>query len=167
MKTRAEKALWFLESFGLSLESIKVKDMDGKVSEVGYENSSSVSKTSFHNLPEKDKETVRALLYIMDKRCVGDAAYHELSMTVNDVPRSYLIKQCRSDLNKIFHIARTPGKHAGAQISFKEELRARSSASFSAVLRNHKQVCCFYFSARPSPPRQRGKHLKILMFKLP
>lgn len=124
MKTRAGQALWFLESFGLSLDSIKVRDKDGKESNLEYDNSVS-SKTSFHNLPEKDKDTIRALLYIMDTCCVGDAAYHELSMTLNDVPRSYFIKQCRSDLNQIFHIARTPGKHAGAQMSFKEELRAQ------------------------------------------
>ena len=125
VKTRAEKALWFLESFGLSLDTIKVKDKDGKLTELGYESNDSGSKASFHNLLEKDKDTVRALLYIMDKCCVGDAAYHEVSMVVNDIPRSYLIKQCRNDLNNIFHIARTPGKHAGAQMSFKEELRAQ------------------------------------------
>ena len=36
-----------------------------------------------------------------------------------------MMKQCRSDLNKIFHISKTPGEHAGAQISFKEELRVQ------------------------------------------
>ena len=56
---------------------------------------------------------------------MGDAAHHEMSMLVNDVPRSYLIKECRSNLNSTFHITRTPGKHPGAQMSFKEELRAQ------------------------------------------
>lgn len=68
---------------------------------------------------------MHSLLYIMDMFCVGDAAYHEVSMIADDAPRSYLIKQCRSDLNKIFHISKTPGKNAGAQMSFKEELRVQ------------------------------------------
>ncbi|KAL9953247.1 hypothetical protein ACROYT_G040633 [Oculina patagonica] len=92
VKTKAKKALWFLESFGLSLGSIKVKDKDSKESDLRYDGSDSGSKTSFHNLTEKDKDTVRALLYIIDKCCAGNASYNELSMTLNDVPRRYLIK---------------------------------------------------------------------------
>lgn len=91
VKTRAEKALWFLESFGLTLHSIKVNDNAGNLTDLSFHSADGGSKTSFHNLPEEDKDTVRALLYIMDKCCVGDVAYHELSMQLNDVPRSYLI----------------------------------------------------------------------------
>ncbi|XP_078364150.1 uncharacterized protein LOC144648487 [Oculina patagonica] len=116
------ETLWFLESFGLTLDSVKVKDKDGKVTELDY---GTYNGTSFQNLSQEGQDTVRSLLYIMDKFCVGDAGYHEVSMVVDDVPRSYLIKQCRSDLNKIFHISKTPGKHAGAQMSFKEELRVQ------------------------------------------
>ena len=36
VKTRAAMALWFLESFGLTLESVKVKDKDGKATELDY-----------------------------------------------------------------------------------------------------------------------------------
>lgn len=122
VKTRAAMALWFLESFGLTLESVKVKDKDGKATELGYGKDNG---TSFHDLSQERQDNVRSLLYIMDKFCVGDAAYHEVSMIVDDAPRSYLIKQCRSDLNKIFHISKTPGKNAGAQMSFKEELRVQ------------------------------------------
>ncbi|PFX33075.1 hypothetical protein AWC38_SpisGene2134 [Stylophora pistillata] len=78
VKTRAAMALWFLESFGLTLESVKVKDKDEKATELGYGKDNG---TSFHD--------------------------H------------------RSDLNKIFHISKTPGKNAGAQMSFKEELRVQ------------------------------------------
>ena len=49
-----------------------------------------------------------------------------------------------------------------------------SSASFSAVLRNHVQVseflniilALFSLSAKPTSPPHGGKHLKILIFKL-
>ena len=83
------------------------------------------SNKAFHQLLDQDKDTIRALVYIMDKFCVGDAAYHEMSMIWNGLLRSYLIKQYRSSLNSIVHITRAPGKHPGAQMSFKEELQAQ------------------------------------------
>ena len=121
LKTRAERALWFLETFGLALESIQMKDVNGKLTSM--ECGSNNDRLSFQKLPEDEKDTVRALLYILDKFSVGDAAYHEISMIDDQFPRSYLNKQCRNDLNSIFHIARTPGKHPGAQMSFTDELR--------------------------------------------
>ncbi len=35
-KTRSERALWFMESFGFKLDSIKIEDLDGKVTEINY-----------------------------------------------------------------------------------------------------------------------------------
>lgn len=112
LKTRAERALWFLETFGLTLQSITMKDVKGKSVELecGEKN----ERLSFDTLPEDQKETIRALLYIMDKWCVGDAAYHEMSMLVNDVPHSYLIKQSKN-LNSTFHIKRGRRVMAGVK----------------------------------------------------
>ena len=36
------------------------------------------------------------------------------------MPRSYLIKQLRSDLNKVTHIESVPGIYPGAQYNFEE-----------------------------------------------
>ena len=52
-------------------------------------------------------------------------AYHEVTHISDDIPRSYLIKQCRSDLNNSFQIRRTPGKNSGVEMSFKQELEAQ------------------------------------------
>ncbi len=123
LKTRSQRALWFMDSFGYKLDSIKVKDTDGGIKEMFYNDSDFSNKTSFQELPENDKDTIRALLYVMDKYCVSDSAYHELSMIVDGLPRSYLIKQCRKSLNSICHITRMPGKQPGAQLSFKNELQ--------------------------------------------
>ena len=41
---------------------------------------------------------------LLDKFCVGDAFYHELSMTTDGLPRSYLVKQCRDELYKMCQI---------------------------------------------------------------
>ena len=39
------------------------------------------------------------------------------------LPRSYLIKQCKENLNKHVYIERTPGEAAGAALDFEDELR--------------------------------------------
>ena len=49
-------------------------------------------------------------------------------MIENGVPRSYLIKQCRNDLNKLCHMTSTPGTFEGAQIPFKSILCQQISA---------------------------------------
>ena len=81
------------------------------------------NKCAYNSLTEENKDKVKNVVYIMDKFCVSDVAYHELSMTDQEgLPRSYLIKQCRHDLNKVYSISRTPGEWPGAQLNFKNEL---------------------------------------------
>ena len=57
--------------------------------------------------------------------CIGEAAYHELTMTQSGegLPRTYLIRQCKESLNELCHIERTPGKAEGTQLNFIDELR--------------------------------------------
>ena len=38
------------------------------------------------------------------------------------LPRSYLVKQCKDDLNKVFYIERNPGIANGASLNFEDEL---------------------------------------------
>ncbi|KAJ7369993.1 hypothetical protein OS493_034939 [Desmophyllum pertusum] len=59
----------------------------------------------------------------MDKFCTSDELYHELTMMCDDLPKSYLIKQKRNELNKICTIEPVPGQYPGAQISFSETLK--------------------------------------------
>ena len=91
-----------------------------------------MSKYNF--LPEKEKTRLKEVLYILDRFCVGDAAYHALSEEESGLPRSYLIKHCRSDINSSFTIKRTPGELVDAQISFKEELQRKIRENVSIVL---------------------------------
>ena len=46
-------------------------------------------------------------------------------MLFDDLPRSYLVKQKRTQLNEMCHITSTPGDEEGAQVSFKELLKER------------------------------------------
>lgn len=49
-------------------------------------------------------------------------------MIENGLPRSYLIKQCKNNLNKLCHVTPTPGTFEGAQVSFKSLLLQQISA---------------------------------------
>ena len=56
----------------------------------------------FDSLSEEEKEKVDKILFLLDKFCVGDSFYHEFSM-YNDLPKSYIIKQRRTQLNDMCH----------------------------------------------------------------
>lgn len=49
---------------------------------------------------------------LLDKFCVRDAFYHEFSMAIDGIPRSYLVKQCRD-----CHIEKLQGKYTEAKVS--------------------------------------------------
>ena len=74
---------------------------------------------------------METILYLMDTFGVSDEFVHELSMVIDEIPRSFLIKQCRNDLNTICHIIPTPGHALGAQHSFKATLIDRIQALVS------------------------------------
>lgn len=121
--SRAQVALWFAESFGLKLETLTVREM-----KTGIVHNLSTEKDvphRFDDLSEDNKSKVETVLFLLDKFCVGDSFYHELSMEDDELPRSYLIKQRRGQLNNICHISSTPGDEEGAQVPFREILTER------------------------------------------
>lgn len=117
LKNRAQCALWFCESFGLKLSHINFKDDTGGNYSLDYQTPNGSS-----DLSEDDQCNLEKVLFLLDKFCVGDEFYHELSMLSEDLPRSYLIKQQRSNLNKTSHIERTLGQFPGARINFTSTL---------------------------------------------
>ena len=138
LKDRADLALWFLESHGLQLSCLKVKESNsGRAHTFEYET---------ERVSQEDKENLEQLLFLLDKFCVSDDMYHELTILYNDSPRSYLIKQKRSDLNKLSHIEKVPGNYAGAQISFVD------------TLQDHIRD---YLKSHPSHPREEPIKIKI------
>ena len=124
--TRAQTALWFAKSFGLEVESIAMKEI-----KTGSKHNATMASaeqqentaTGLDSLSEEEK--VEQILFLLDKFCVGDSFYHELSMLNDDLPKSYLIKQRQTQLNDMCHIISTPGKAEGAEVSFKELLNER------------------------------------------
>ena len=124
LATRVEHALWFSESFGLRLNTIKLID-DSERDHILTPGSEKGLK-SYKDLPDEDQQDIQQVLYIMDKFCIGEAGFHELTCCPGgeELPRSYLVKQCKEDLNKLCSIERTPGKANGAAFNFLDELSA-------------------------------------------
>ena len=85
LRNKAQCALWFLQSFGLELSNLKLKDEKGNVHTIDYE------PHNAHNgdgdVCKKDRENIEKVLLLMDKFCVGDEVYHEFSITCDDLPR--------------------------------------------------------------------------------
>ena len=116
LKNKVQCALWFCESFGLELSQVKFYDGKEGTHLLNWE-------TSFETLGEEDNKKIEQILFLLDKFCVGDEVYHELTMHTDDLPKSYLIKQLRSNLNKTYTIERTQGKFPGAAINFTSTLK--------------------------------------------
>lgn len=135
LKTNTEKALWFAKTFGLELESVSFADDKGDSHTMDF---TEKEKKSFKDLSESEQDLVKNVLFVLDKFCIGDAAYHELTMSPGGegLPRSYLIKQCKTDLNSLCHIVRTPGEAEGAQLDFTSELEA--------VIKNKVRYMCVF-----------------------
>ncbi len=107
--SRAKTALWFAESFGLNITSINVTEKKtGIVHSVSVDGcdqpntSTSTADTGdaqqpsgFDALSKDEKDKVEEILFLLDKFYVGDEFYHELSMIVESLPKSYLIKQAQ------------------------------------------------------------------------
>ena len=136
--SRAQTALWFAKSYGLELKSIIVAETKTGAThtvtpqaqgQVGAASSADeqtrLQQTGFDTLSEDEKGNVEKILFLLDKFCVGDCFYHELTMVTDGLPKSYLVKQRRDQLNNICHVTRTPGTAEGAQMSFNDLLKER------------------------------------------
>ena len=77
MKTKAKRALWCLDSYGINVSELSVRDSYGQqiIKNPGMEQNGS----KYEALEEPEKTKIKEVLYIMDRFCVGDAAYHALS----------------------------------------------------------------------------------------
>lgn len=121
LKNKAHCALWFCKSYGLELKGIEFQGEDGGSHTMDH--SESITRGSYDKLSQDEKDKVEQVLFLMDKFCVGDEVYHELSMITEGLPKSYLVKQSRTNLNNTYHIERTTGQYPGASISFTSTLR--------------------------------------------
>ena len=83
---------------------------------------STQKEIQYSKLSDDDKARVESILYLIDKFGVGDEFIHELPVTVEGLPKSYLFKQCRNERNESCLNKSTPGKAPGAQHTFSKLL---------------------------------------------
>ena len=114
----AKKALWFAESFGFKLQSLEIESQSGSVMKLPL--------CTEPSQPQEDQlgsvDDTRATLYLLDKFAVSDEFYHELSMSHKDLPRSYKVKELRSELSKAVTIDRLGECFYGAHRPFEDLL---------------------------------------------
>ena len=73
-------------------------------------------------MQEEDNNKLEQILFLLDKLCVGDEVYHEMTTHTDGLPKSYLIKQLQSNLDKTYHIEKTQGNFPGAAINVTKRL---------------------------------------------
>lgn len=122
--SRANTALWFSKSFGLGIHEIVVKEQKtGEAHLLMGSGENGKTKGGIDSLADTERAKIEQVLFLLDKFCVGDVFYHEPTMIVDGLPKSYLVKQQRDELNDICHISPTPGNAEGAQMSFTDLLK--------------------------------------------
>ena len=82
---KAETALWFVESYGLVPQYLKLESTDGKIVKVDF-NPSSI-KSSYQDLPEEERQNIKDLLFILEKFNVS----LELTVFCDGLLRTYLV----------------------------------------------------------------------------
>ena len=114
--TFTKKALWFAESFGLIPETLHLrKAVSGSPVKVPVnEPLSATSRSANPSTKGGDYEKILQILYIVDRFCVSDEAYHELSSISKDLPPLYRVKRARLSLNSTLELQRFSGPLPGA-----------------------------------------------------
>ncbi|KAJ7394804.1 hypothetical protein OS493_000638 [Desmophyllum pertusum] len=144
IREKAQKALWFAETYGLNLKSLNMEDSTGKPiclnlnsadatssARRGVENdnicttvphqpeSTSKPKQPYENLDDDEKENIKTILYIMDRFSISLEGYHELSQAQPSFPKTHLVESCAKVLDNQWQIKRTPGLAQGAELPLK------------------------------------------------
>lgn len=123
LETLAEKALSFAETFGLKPLKLQCKSESGKDVTLKLRETNSESENqNYQDLNIDEKEKLKQLIFLLDKFCVSDAAYYELTMLFGELPRKYLVVQDREDIYKMYNIERLPGNKPGAMLSLTSEI---------------------------------------------
>ena len=115
--------------------SLQLQQKDGVCQNINLnESDSTTSAATASCLSEDGKSEIENVLFLMDKFGVSEDFYHELTMTFSDLPRSYLVKKTKHELNKQCHLTKTPGEAPGVQCSFKELLKEHISELVSVTV---------------------------------
>ena len=110
IKTAAEQALWFVRTFGLTVERVVLKSPQDDKVDINYADVPSTS-TGICAEQTTEPESVSETLYLLETFGVSDECYHELTMLH---PRSYKVKAVRNDISHNVELLPLPSPFAGA-----------------------------------------------------
>jgi hypothetical protein len=88
-KSKAETALWFVESYDLVPQYLKLEGTVWQTFKVDFNPSS--SKSSYQDLPEEERQKIKDLLFILEKNNVSESAKREQTVFCDGLPRAYLV----------------------------------------------------------------------------
>lgn len=121
LREASKKALWFLDSFNIDVQSIIVKTRNSNEL-ISIEYSSPEISHHCTQLDHKSHGLINEVLYLLDAFNISDEFYHELSMLHPSLPRLCAVKARRSDISSNVPILRLPKPYSGCYRSLKEYL---------------------------------------------
>lgn len=80
------------------------------------------------------------ILQIMDRFCISNESYHELTQVEASLPKSYLVEGCIKSLNRTWEVRKTPGQSEGAELPFKELLQLQIQKLVSKNCYNFEDI---------------------------
>ena len=72
-----------------------------------------ITSSRTETLTDEEGDEINLLLYTKERFNVSNEAYHELSMTCNDLPRSWKMQEMIKTLNSKWNLEQTPGDTFG------------------------------------------------------
>lgn len=98
-KNKSKAALWFADSYGVKLKSLKCETLEGTDIHIDFENKS----TKYEDLPCDEKDKVKELVFILEKLGISDATYQSIHhLFPHDTPSKAIIVQCRNSFTETF-----------------------------------------------------------------
>ena len=97
LKGHVEQALDFVDTYGVIPKKLVCETFDGRKCTVNID--SHKEQTTYENMSVSEKEEVKKILHVCDTIMVSEAAYHELSMHIEEMPRKGLLISCRKEIN--------------------------------------------------------------------
>ena len=127
IQNKAQKALWFLESFGFRLtsmdvtctataENVSVTFDKENIAEPNAANTAATIEDRYEKLSEQSKTDIKKVLFLLDKFSGSDELYHEFTQLYNNMPRSYMVAHYRRRMNASYDILSLPEPFEGTRM---------------------------------------------------
>ena len=118
--TEIQSALSFCEEKGFKPHFVELENIDTQKSDILDVSSATCTYSDKENVSPATATTESAL-FLKDKYCVSNQAYHELSVASN-LPSSNKVKKLAKELNSKFEIKKAPNGVVGVQQSLRSRL---------------------------------------------